>query len=373
MAENCILCGKCMAVCPLLAATRREELSPRAKADLVRLLGGGEGKLESGDAARLASLCLGCHRCRTACSQGVDVPGSVAVLRAAHPDFKRWLWKTWLSHAGTLWTAGSTTAGLIPEIITPEKFGPLLKLLAGMRKGEGLTPFLDVESFPGDHRGEKVLLFAGCTANHLQRRWSAAAHRLLEGLGMELLPGEFQCCGSGLKGAGCKDEAGAMEAHNIETWRKVGRPKIVTFCASCRAGLLAYEGFADERERQTWREVSVSLSTIARSIPFVISNNAPKRIGYHRPCHSVERDDDLALLQGVFGERLASPNGTSCCGFGGLMRLAAPELTTEVNADCWHSLAGAETVLTGCSACVAQLKGSAPGDIRVGHWLEMMQ
>ena len=110
MSGDCILCGKCLEVCPLLAATGREELGPRAKADLCAMLAGDDSLLRGEDAARLAGLCLGCGRCRKVCSQGVDVPGLVAALRGAHPDFRGWLWKTWLTHARELWAAGSTAA-----------------------------------------------------------------------------------------------------------------------------------------------------------------------------------------------------------------------------------------------------------------------
>ena len=135
MSNPCILCGKCLEVCPLIRATGPEELGPRAKADLCRLLAEDHSLLDGEDVARLAGLCLGCGRCRAVCSRGVDVPGLVAALRAAHPDFRQWLWKTWLTNAKTLWGTGSTAAGLIPKRFRPEKFGPLLRMLAGLKGG----------------------------------------------------------------------------------------------------------------------------------------------------------------------------------------------------------------------------------------------
>jgi len=373
MAGDCILCGKCLEVCPLFGATNREELSPRAKADLARLLKDDETRLKSEDVTRLASLCLGCHRCKGKCSQGVDVPGLVAVLRSAHPDFKSWLWKTWLTHAQTLWSVSSTAAGFVPESFTPEKFGPFLKMLAGMKAGSGLEPFLEATSFPNSYQGAEILLFAGCTATYVQRRWLDAARRLLDGLGVEVLSGDFVCCGAGLKGAGCAAEAEAMAARNVAVWREAGKPKIVTFCASCRAGLFAYDCFDDEKERVAWAASLVSLAEIARSAAFVVSSNAPERIGYHRPCHTVGSDSDFILLRHALGDHPVLPKENTCCGFGGLMRLAAPELSERVNADCWQSLGSAEAVLTGCSACVTQLAVTAPEGVRVGHWLEIIR
>lgn len=93
---NCVLCGKCLEVCPLLAATGREELSPRAKAHLVTMLERDPDLLREQDVAALAGLCLGCGRCKAVCSQGVNIPDAVSRLREQHPGWKTWLWKQWM-------------------------------------------------------------------------------------------------------------------------------------------------------------------------------------------------------------------------------------------------------------------------------------
>jgi len=374
MTRDCILCGKCLEVCPLINATNREELGPRAKADLYALLRDDEYLLTGEDAARLANLCLGCHRCKKVCSQGVDVPGLVAALRAAHPNFKSWLWKTWLTKAKTLWGKSSTAAKLVPKQFQPEKFGPLLKMLAGLKGGPGLTPFLKAETFPDTYRGEKMLLFAGCTAKYVQGRWLMTALHLLDGLGVEVLSGDFQCCGGGLKGAGFGEEAAEMAAHNVEVWRKAGKPKVVTFCESCRAALDAYSGeFASEEELSHFRKSTIPLSTIATGVEFMILPSAPKELGYHRPCHAGQEDADYQLLQAVLEERLVATTEKECCGFGGVMRLGAADLANAVNRQCWEQLCEADIVLTGCSACAVQLEMTASKGKQAGHWLEVVE
>lgn len=373
MSGQCILCGKCLEVCPLLRATGREELSPRAKADLCRVLSESPDELSEQDVAKLAGLCLGCGRCAEVCSQGVDVPALVSGLRGAHPDFKSWLWKTWLTRARQLWAPGSAAARLIPEQFHTEKLGPMLKMLAGLTGGPGLEPFVTAESFPDTYRGEQMLLFAGCTATYVQGRWLVAALRLLDGLGVDVLPADFACCGSGLKSAGFADESRAMAEKNIDIWRTAGRPKVVTFCASCHAGLQGYEdAFEDDAERELWRERVFSLSVILQGVTFVITDNSPESTGYHHPCHAGKADPDQAFLGAVLGDRLTAATATQCCGFGGIMRLGAPALTDPVNDNCWHHLKGTDVVLTGCSACLSQLSATAPDGVKVGHWLEMI-
>ena len=373
MAGECILCGKCLEVCPLLNATGREELGPRAKADLCSQLKKDEAGLSGEAVAGLAGRCLGCHRCAKVCSQGVDVPGLVAALRAAHPDFKSWLWKTWLVHARELWSSTSLAARLIPKKFQPEKLGQFLKMLAGLKGGPGLEPFLSVESFPETWRGEKMLLFAGCTANFVQARWLMTALRLLSGLGAEVLPGEFECCGGGLKSAGFADEARAMAQGNIDVWRKAGRPRLVVLCASCRSGLAGYaDCFKDPAELRQWQDSITPLTALLRGAVFVLSEGAPGKVGYHRPCHVDNADSDYIFLGNALGERLVAATQKECCGFGGLMRLGAPGLADQVNIKCWKKLGSPDTVLSGCSACVAQLAATGPDETQVGHWLEII-
>ena len=367
--KKCILCGNCLAVCPLLRTTGREELAPRAKADLVRLLERGEEGLSGEGVARLAGLCLGCHRCKAVCPQGVDVPGTVARLRAAHPDFRRWLWKAWLEHARTLWPAGSAAARLVPDALVPEKFGPSLKMLAGLSAGQGLTPFLEPKSYPDAFRGERMLLFPGCTASYVRKRWLDAARWLLRGLGVDLLEGGFGCCGSGLVSAGFRAEADGLAEANLAVWRAAGQPRVVVFCASCLAGLKEY-ACADPAEAEAWRNSLTPLSILANDIEFMVRPDAAQRIGYHHPCHAPDPDPDLALLRRALGSRITAATGKQCCGFGGVMRLGAPDLPATVNRECWQALGGASVVLTGCSACASQLAATAPEGVAVGHWLE---
>ena len=254
-------------------------------------------------------------------------PGLVAALRGAHPDLKGWLWKTWLTNAKGLWSSTSRAAKLIPKKFQPEKLGPFLKMLAGLKGGPGLDPFLIAETFPDTYRGEKMLLFAGCTANYVQSRWLMTALRLLDGLGIEALPGEFQCCGGGLKSAGFTSEAESMAQKNIDVWRKAGRPRMVTFCASCHSGLGGYEAcFDDPAELNKWRNCLTPLSRLVQDMSFMISANMSKKIGYHRPCHVDEADCDFTFLQTVLGNHLTAATQKECCGFGGVMRLGAPGL-----------------------------------------------
>ncbi|MGE4292764.1 MAG: (Fe-S)-binding protein [Desulfovibrio sp.] len=381
---QCILCGKCLAVCPLLAATGREELAPRAKARLAARLLEHPEALDGRDAAQLAALCLGCGRCVQACGQGVEPPAIVARLRAAHPGWREWLWKQWIGRAEKIWPPAFKAGkylGRAPESLFPGRFGALLKSLRGLDRPH-LDAYVRLTARPKELDTAvtqadgpcEVLLFSGCAGRFARPDWDASARRLLAFLGLPRLEADFACCGSTLGSAGLLAEQRAARERNVEIWRAAGRPPLLAYCASCVQGLARYAGepelFEDAGEAALWRARVMPLSRLLKSARFVVSDDAPGVVGYHRPCHASEPDEDFALLRAALGGRL-HPLPDQCCGFGGPLRLAAPELADAVAARRAESLGSAEQVLTGCTACALELASDAPESTATGHWLEI--
>lgn len=362
-ARDCVLCGKCLEACPLLAATGREELSPRAKFVLA-----GRGPAPSAEA--LARLCLACGRCRAVCPQDADIPGLVAQLRAAHPDFRRWLWKTLLDKGGALQPLAAGLARLAPADFLRNHLGSLLKGLKGLSQ-PGCAPFLRIASLPDQWRGRAVALFAGCAGARLAPRWADAAQNLLDRLNVARAEAAFQCCGAALGSAGLLPEQAAARAANVAAWRASGRPLVTAFCSSCLAALAAYprEAFADEAEQADWTGTLTPLSTLLQGGRFVLTRD-PGALAWHLACHA-EKDPALDLLRSVPGLALEVPEAR-CCGFGGVLQLAAPDLAAQVAARRWEDL-GAGTALTGCTACAMELAASAPEGAAAAHWLDALE
>ncbi|MDR3640668.1 MAG: (Fe-S)-binding protein [Humidesulfovibrio sp.] len=396
---DCVLCGCCLEGCPLLAATGREELSPRAKALLAGPSKWNAGELPETDVAALTGLCLGCGRCEKLCPQGVRVPVLMAAMRAGHPDFKQWLWKQWITKLGPFWSLAARGAALAPEAFVPGSLGLALKGLKGLRPGKGLAPWLSITRFPAQafaakHAGRAVAVFDGCVGQGPRAAWAETARFLLRGLGAEIVEAKFSCCGSTLGMAGLPEAQADARRANIAAWRGAGRPLLATYCATCRKGLAEYAAggiagglFADEAEAALWRAAVTPLAALLAGAAAKTGRGAPAIVGYHQPCHADLNDGagdaDLALLSGLLGLRLRTPAKGGCCGFGGILQLVAPELSLKVGRGCWTSLDGAlgfsaapevtpAYVLTGCSGCAMQLSATAPRGAQVGHWLEII-
>lgn len=368
--NECIQCGICLEVCPLLRVTGREELSPRAKGLLAARLDAGEEILRPRSVAELAGLCLGCNRCRVVCPQGVDVPGLVGRMRAGSRGFLERIWGLGLLKAGPLWRVLGLAEGFAPE-----RFGLMLKGLTAVAGQSELRPWLTRTRESCVLKGQRVLLFAGCAARFLAPRWEKTARSLLAGLGLDVLGADFGCCGGSLGVAGLGVAQAEARRRNVAAWRTAGRGRIVTLCASCLSGLrdAADTGlFEGEAERSAWLAALTPLSSLLDAGDFAVGADAPRRAAYHRPCHAPGDDPDLKFLAAALGARLARSTQKECCGFGGVMQLGAPGLAATVSRECWAAL-GREPglcVLTGCSGCAMRLSATAPEDVSAGHWLD---
>jgi glycolate oxidase iron-sulfur subunit len=376
---DCILCGRCLPACPLFLATGREELSPRAKFFLARALAEGRAELSAKAAELLATTCLSCGKCESACPLGLCGPDLVAELRTVHPGFAGFLWKLWIERAGLMWPLARSLSRLLPERVPIEAVSRARDALAAMGSGKAPAPWLFPQSFDQTHAGRQAVLFAGCVAEHANPRWKETAERLLAGLGIEVLPDPgFTCCGCTLGHAGAPDAQAAMQNQNIEAWRRAGRPLLVAFCATCRCGLRAYarkDLGLTVPEIGLWRENLVSLADLLGQTRFRLGEAAPAAVRYHRPCHGAGGNQDLLFLRRAMGDRLVfNENETPCCGFGGLTKLTSPELSDAVAARALAVYAPrpGDQIVTGCSGCVTQLRAAAPEEIPVGHWLELI-
>lgn len=363
---ECIQCGRCLAVCPLISATGREELSPRAKQLLSQLLENHKLDISEIPAQRLAGLCLACGRCEEVCPYDLSGWKATAQMKAAHPRFAELAWKHFIGKAEYLWPLASTAAFALPEHMRLKRVKDAPTPWFAMHSGSACAPFT------------KAVLFAGCTANHLRPVWKDKATAILRGLGVELLPdNDFSCCGWTLRHAGTTKELNKVRTDNVLAWRALGKPKMVTFCATCYTGLMR---LADDRlawmdgEQDEWRESLVPLASLLEDASFSPLDGEPQSIAYHRPCHAPQPDPDETLVRNMAGERLQTVSRDHCCGLGGIMQLTDGSLCSEVNAALWEHLAPKPDtgLITGCSGCVMQLENTAPQSVQVRHWLDAL-
>ena len=370
---ECVMCGKCLEVCPLFQATDNEELSPRAKADLLQAMAGG-GDLSEAAVRRLAGICLGCQRCRDVCPQNVDVPRQLQALKAAHPGWRNWIWGRLVDNAPRVYPLlaawGRRAPGLAPS--------SRRELLRSLGRNRSLPDQVETGKAREGLVQEACVLFPGCAARFAKTGWLGTAEAVLkQAADTVLATPDWACCGFTLGQAGLPEEQHRLQAENVRLWREAGRPRLVVFCATCLAGLQAYgaldDVWQDAAERDAWL---TCLTPLWRLIPEPGPVPVPPLAGFkvvaHSPCHSEAGEGQwlAAVLRSQGAEVLSLDQ---CCGLGGSMQLEHPELCTRVGHAFWDRVPSQiDAVVTGCAGCVVQLGATAPAGIQVGHWLELL-
>ncbi|WP_052812955.1 (Fe-S)-binding protein [Desulfonatronum thioautotrophicum] len=380
LTRPCILCGKCLDTCPLFIATDREELSPRGKSMVMRQ--GLEQKslqpvsqqslLDASAARKLLGLCLGCGRCAKVCPQGRNLPELLRKVRADHPGWQSWLWRTWIRRARQLWPFLGRCAGLLPKNIAHGSIEALRTLSRPPQVTGAFRRIARTVEFP-----RNAVLFPGCTARFVRPWWINNAQKMLGLTGSQLDRClDWHCCGFTVAQAGLPQLSTEMQSHNVAVWREQGRPILVTLCVTCTAALRGYADssspFQSEEERSAWKSAVQPLSALLDCENY--RSVGQEAIVYHRPCHVSDPDSDAEFLRNVLAYRLVDQPGRNCCGMGGMMQLSAPQLSRSVASHYWEAMTDQESgiVATGCSGCILQLAATAPQSTAVAHWLELL-
>lgn len=377
-ALNCMKCGFCKAVCPVF--TTRETETPRARVRLIRAAARGEIGL---DAVReQVGRCINCKACEVECPSGVR-PGRL-VLQARNyfadneglPAAKRVIFRNLLP-SRRLMSVVSRAMGVAQRLsLLSRPQNPLRYLLPmlNLRRDRYLPtfsarPFLSTvpdRLEPKQHRKARVAYFVGCSANLIYPEIARATVSVLRKLGCEvLLPKEQVCCGTPVFNSGDFEGGLRLANKNLDIFSGLYVDAIITACGSCGTTLT-----------KEWREllgldVPEEFSAKVRDISaFATEVGLPGlavtediSVTYHDSCHLkrgqevfTEPREIISAIEGVSFADMADSD--RCCGGGGAFSLYHPLLSQEIAEPKMESIAatGAKNVVTGCPACVMQLR-----------------
>ncbi|MEA3283890.1 MAG: heterodisulfide reductase-related iron-sulfur binding cluster [Synergistota bacterium] len=167
------------------------------------------------------------------------------------------------------------------------------------------------------------LFFPGCQLGASEPRWVTESYRYLTDR-LESVALWVSCCGAPARWGG--REALYMDVMDlwIDRWEELGRPKVVTACSSCH-GLLK-ERLPEGTAVTLWEtmdklglpeEGAISAETVTVSDPCTARDDRTAR----EAVRNLLRRRGLALE-----EHPRSGRTTECCGFGGLVFSANPDL-----------------------------------------------
>jgi heterodisulfide reductase subunit D len=207
-----------------------------------------------------------------------------------------------------------------------------------------------------------TLLFAGCSADRASGRGGVIAlAKLMQRAGEEfaILGAEERCCGLFAFDLGFRREYERLKSLNLATIRDAGIKRIVVACGSCQ---------------RIWREYVKTAATdldvlhgveyvaqVLQSARLKFTRPVKKTVTYHDSCHlgrgcgvyTAPRE----ILRAVPGVELVemprNQRWSWCCGGGGGVPEADPQLAQGTASDRMHEASGtgAELVLTSSAVC----------------------
>ncbi len=321
----CTFCPKlCRHACPVAHAEARETVTPQAKNALAGLVRDGQAPLDA-EAVDVFHRCTGCGLHATACELDVEVAPVLLDARAAGVD-----------------------AGVIH---------PALEALSD----EFPPPTSSVPQCD-------TAWFAGCSATPAHAEAGLAAARQLDAA---VRPADVGCCGYPLLAAGRVAE---FEAHARAMVRALGEARrVITADPICAWTM-----------RKAWPE-PIDARHLAEVAAPPRDCRGLGRVAYHDPCHLSRKlgvtEQPRALVQAATGappvELAWAKQGGWCSGGGGLLPRTAPDTASGIADELLDQVkeAGADTVVTACPRCHAQLSAAAaedPGDIKVVDLVELL-
>jgi glycolate oxidase iron-sulfur subunit len=378
--RKCVHCGFCTATCPTYVLLGDELDSPRGRIYLIKDMLENE-RAPGRETVKHVDRCLSCLACVSTCPSGVNymhlVDHARAYIEEHHtrplPDrlIRRLL-------AFTLPFPRRFRAALaLARLARP--LAPLLRKSAALKPLSAMLALVPahvrhgkkVPSRPAAPLRGRVALLQGCVEPVLRPEYQAAARRVLNRMGFDVVdaPGE-QCCGALVHHMGRESDALAGARKNVDAWLRLvddgGLDAVLVTASGCGTTLKNY-GFM-LRDDPDYAEKSARASALAADISeFIARHPLPPvekrglRVAYHSACslqHGQQVTSAPARLLSNAGYDVLTPlESHLCCGSAGVYNILQPDLSGRLGDRKAANLArlNADVIATGNVGCATQI------------------
>jgi len=398
----CVQCGQCTFTCPTFRLLDDEWDGPRGRIFLIKqFLEGKEPGLDLlPPAYTLKTLkgrtlgvnlqihldrCLSCRSCETSCPQGVrygrllDIGRELVekeVPRPLNEKVSRWLLRKIILHRFRF-----TALLRVGQVI--RKFLPLnLRSRIPVRRKAGHWPSLK--------HARRMLVWQGCVQPALAPDINAAAARVLDRFGIQLIPTKNGCCGAVSHHLSKIDEARSMMRKNIDAlWPHIeaGIESIVITASGCGMQFRDYGKLLSDDPLYSTKAKHVA--EMSRDIAEVVAEewqktslyNLPvpervRRIAFQSSC-SLQHGEKLngvveTLLKHAGFKLVPVSYPFMCCGAAGTYSLLQRNLSESLRTRKLKTLLASrpELIATANIGCLTHLAATSP--VPVCHWIELL-
>lgn len=386
--RSCVHCGFCLATCPTYQLLGEEDDSPRGRIYLIKSVL--EGSAPTAATQTHLDRCLTCRACETTCPSGVNYHRLLDIGRSqVEQQVPRSL-------------PQRIARGLVLRIMpVRSRFTPLLRLgqwcrpllPALLREKVPLPPKGPLPRLPTRLHTRNVLLLEGCVQPAMSPTINIATARVLDKLGISVLPTPGAgCCGALRHHLNEQSGARTDMRRNIDTWLPAlehGAEAVVINTSGCAPQVKEYGIMLadDPQYAQRARTISERSFDIAEFLLQEESRLLEKlqacepptaglRVAFHAPCtlqHGQRITGVVERLLRAAGCKVTQVNdGHLCCGAAGTYSLFQAELASQLRANKILALtAGDPTVIaTANIGCLSHLQGATGLPVR--HWVEIL-
>ena len=319
---QCVRCGTCRSVCPVLDEVGWESASPRGRIMVMKSLQ--DGDVPGREVLESLNTCTTCGICTVSCPAGIDPPMMVQTARRE------------------LVKRGITSIELLELNENVSRSGNAL--------GESSRSWPGI-SLPQPERAEYIY-FAGCMANYRYPETAARTLQLLNRFGVSMLSDE-QCCGSPLLRTGFSAEN--LMKSNLEQIERLGAHTVITGCAGCYTTL--------KKDYPPRLRVLSVPEFLAENIPLLDMKPLDLKVTYHDPCHLGRAhriyEQPRQVIEAVcqLREMKESLELSRCCGGGGGVRVGYRDLSLRMARRRLQDVpTGVDYIVTSCPMCIRNLR-----------------
>lgn len=379
--RSCVHCGFCNATCPTYQLLGDELDGPRGRIYLIKQVL--EGKEVTEKTQLHLDRCLSCRNCETTCPSGVDYHNLLdigrAVVDAAVPRSMgqrvlREGLRDVLPNAAlfkSLTRLGNTFRPLLPDTV----------------KNKLPAHVTTAKARPAVRHERRMLMLEGCVQPGLSPNTNAATARVLDRLGISVVPAsQAGCCGAVDYHLDAQHAGLDRARRNIDAWWpsiESGALAIVQTASGCGAFVKDYghllsgdPGYAEKAKRVS--ALAKDLVEVLRDEPLESLNiHSDLRLAFHCPCtlqHAQKLGGAVESVLLRLGFNLtAVPDSHLCCGSAGTYSITQPVLSRQLRDNKMNALESGrpDVIATANIGCQTHLAGTGRTPVR--HWIELIE
>ncbi len=379
--RKCVHCGFCLATCPTYNLLGDELDSPRGRIYLIKQVV--EGHTPTQSTMTHLDRCLTCRNCETTCPSGVEYGHLVDHGRSLVEEHVRRPLKQRLMRRLIL-ASLPYRRRMAPFVALGQSVRSLMP--TGLRAS--VPPKQKAGSWPSTEHQRTMLVLEGCVQPSMAPATNHAAARVLDAIGIRLLPiTRAGCCGAIHYHLNEQEDARDFMRRNIDAWWpriEEGAEAIVTTASGCGVMVKDYgdvladdPDYADRAARVSELCVDI-IEVLAREdlSRFHADAGAAGRIAFHPPCtlqHGQKLPAVTETLLSKLGFNLIPIHDAHlCCGSAGTYSIFQPELSHRFRDDKVRAIVHGEPDVVATANIGCQLHLQTGLGRPVVHWVELV-